>query len=331
MPAEQSAKRPGEFPPVVLLLGTEATLRDAARRELRAQVLGAGSADFNEARFDLASSGASGAQVLAAARTLPMLGPGRLVVVRGVEDRRAKEFLARDLPSYLEAPVATTCLLLEAEKADRRQRWVKSIQQRGQIRNCNPPSRPGEVRDWISERLRSLGKRPGAGVAAALFEAVGPDLDRLAFEIEKLALYTADAKTVEVEQVTALTGQVRSLAIYELSDAVGTRDIGTALRTLHRLVDQGDAPLAILGALSQHFRRLARASECTPLRAQVVQKQLGIHPYAAEKLVKQLSRFDLQRLVRCLGAMAATDAAIKGASPLSPRGSLEQLLVAVCS
>jgi len=314
----------------VLLLGTEATLRDAARTELRERVLGSGPAAFNEARFDFASAGVSAAQVIAACRTVPLLGGGKLVAVRGLDDRRAKSFIERDLSAYLEAPIDSTCLLLEAEKADRRQRWVKTVQKLGQLLSCNAPTRPAEVRDWINERLRSRGKRAGAGVAAALFDAVGSDLDRLSFEIDKLSSYVGEASSVEVEHVTLLTGQVRALAIYELSDAVGSRDKASALRTLHRLMDQGDAPLAILGALSQHFRRLARASDCAPLRAQVVQKELGIHPFAAEKLVQQLRRFDAPRLIRCLRSLAATDAALKGASPLTPRMCLEQLLLAVC-
>jgi len=318
------------FPPVALLVGPEATLRDAARRSLRERVLGSGPPDFNEARFDLAAGGTEPAGILAAARTLPMLSPGRLVIVRGLDDRRAKSFVERDLPAYVADPIPTTCLVLEATKVDRRQKWVKAVQKVGTLVDCSAPTRPAQLRDWIQERLRERGKRPGSGVAAALYEAIGADLDRLASEIDKLVLYVGDAATVTTEQVAELTGQVRSLAIYELSDAVGTRDRGSALRVLQRLLDQGDAPLAVLGALSQHFRRLLRASECRPLRAEAIRQELGIHPFAAEKLVKQLRGFDEARLVSCLHAMGSTDAALKGGSPLAPRRCLEQLVLSVC-
>jgi len=328
MSSSSNASEPG-FPAVVLLVGPEATLRDAARRALRERVIGAGPADFNEVRIDLAASGTDAAHVIAAARTLPMLSRGRVVIVRGLEDRRAKAFLERDLPEYLDDPVASTCLILEADKADRRQRWVKLVQKQGTIRECSAPTRPAELRDWIAERIRSRGKRPGAGAVNALYEAIGGDLDRLASEVDKLVLYVGEASDISARHVTELTGQVRSLAIYELSDAVGGRRRADALRALARLLDQGDAPLAILGALSQHFRRLLRATDCKPLRAQTVQQELGLHPFAAEKLVQQLNGFDVPRLIRCLSAMAATDGALKGGSLLLPSRSLEQLVLAL--
>jgi len=329
MSSSSSRSEPGA-PAVVLLAGREATLRDAARGELRARVLGGGSRDFNEDRFDFAAAGTEAALVIASARTLPMLASGRLVCVRGLEDRRARGFLERDLVEYLDAPVASTCLLLEAERVDRRQRWVKLVAKHGEVRDCSAPTRPAQVRDWITERLRAQGKRAGPGVASALFDAVGADLDRLASEIDKLVVYAGDSARVTAEQVADLTGQTRALAIYELSDAVGSRSRAEALRVVGRLLDQGEAPLAILGALAQHLRRMLRALECQPLSPQVVQKQLGMHPFAAEKLVSQLRRFDRARVLAALAGVRATDAVLKGAAPISPRHGLEQLLLRIC-
>ncbi|MFQ5697735.1 MAG: DNA polymerase III subunit delta [Myxococcota bacterium] len=329
-----SSARAGEsgLPPLVLLVGEAAALRDAALAEIRRLALGDAPPEFNEDRFDFATRGTEPAAVIAAARTLPVMAPQRLVIVRGLSERRARPFLEERLQGYLEEPVPTTCLVLVAERVDRRLRWVKAVSRAGELRDLAPPTRPADVVAWIEERLRAdPAKRPERGTARALYDAVGPDLDRLVGELAKLALYTAGREEIGVDDVAAVTADLRPRALYELSDAIGQRRIALALQVLQHLLDQGEAPLRVLAALANHFRRLLRASECQPLQAREVQRRLGIHPFAARKVAEQARAFGPRRLRSCLAAVRHTDDALKGAIPLAPRLAIERLVLAVCS
>ena len=315
--------------PVVLIEGTELTLRDAALAELRERVLAGALREFNEDRFDFTVAGTDPAEVIAAARTLPVMAQARLVLVRGLADRRAEKFTEGALGEYLESPNATTCLVLEAETVDKRRGWVKRVQKIGRVIDCNGPNKPADVRRWIEARLAQRKVKASNGVATALFEHVGADLDRLALEIEKLCLAAGDG-VVEVELVAELVGQLRPRALYELTDAIGERRLTSALRVVAELSDQGEAPLALVGALANHFRRLMRAREMRPLDAGEVQRRLGLHPFAAQKVVDQARRFDLRRLRACLDAVRRTDEALKGGMPIAPRLAIERLVLAVC-
>jgi DNA polymerase-3 subunit delta len=318
-------------PPVVLIEGPEVTLRDAALAELREQVLAGALREFNEDRFDFSVAGTEPAEVIAAARTLPVMAQGRLVLVRGLGDRRAEKFTEGVLLEYLEAPLASTCLVLEAESVDKRRGWVKRVAKLGRVVDCSGPNKPADVRRWIESRLAQRKVRASGGVANALFEHVGADLDRLALEIEKLCLYAGEGGTLEVEHVAELVGQLRPRALYELTDAIGERRLTSALRVVCELSDQGEAPLALVGALANHFRRLMRAREIRPLDAGEVQRRLGLHPFAAQKVVDQARRFDLRRLRACLDAVRRTDEALKGGLPVAPRLAIERLVLAVCA
>jgi len=318
-------------PPVVLLVGAEATLRDAALAELRDSALANAPPEFNEDRFDFATSGTDPKAIVAAARTLPAMAPRRLVLVRGLDDRRAKSFLEKTLPDYLGDPSPSTCLVLQTPKADRRSRWVKAVAKVGELRDLSPPRRPAEVKIWIEERLRAEGKQAERGAAAALFEAVGADLDLLAGELAKLSLFVGERGEVTPDDVAEVTADLRPRALYELSDAIGQRRLAEALRILASLLDRGEAPLRVVAALANHFRRLIRASECRPLEAREVQRRLGIHPYAAQKLAEQARDFGPTRLRRCLDVIRRTDEALKGAIPLAPRLAIERLVLAVCT
>lgn len=316
---------------MALLIGTQSTLREAALASLRARAFRGSPADFDEDRFDFAASGTEAERVLTALLTPPLLAKQRLVRVRGLSDRRAQRFLEEDLPRYLERPSQTSCLVLEADALDRRGRWWKVVAARGEQIDCSAPTRPGDVRAWIEREIRARGRRPGRGVATGLFESVGPDLDRLSNEIEKACLYAQGAPELPLEAVEEVGGGVRPLAIYELTDAIGSRRAEAALRVSARLLRQGESPLALLGALGNHFRRLLRARECQPLEKAEVQRRLGLHPFAAEKLTEQARRFDPRRLERCLDAVQETDSALKGALSLAPDLAFERLVLAICA
>jgi DNA polymerase-3 subunit delta len=318
-------------PPVVLIEGPEVTLRDAALAELRERVLAGAPRDFNEDRFDLATSGFDPLAIIAAARTLPVMARARLVLVRGVGEKRAEKFLDGALLEYLESPLETTCLVLEAEAVDKRQKWVKRVAKIGRVIECAGPSRPNEVRRWIEARLSQRGMKASSGAAQALFELVGPDLDRLALEVEKLGLFVGERGEVSADDVAELVGQLRPRAVYELCDAIGERRLTNALRLVAELSDQGQPALALVGALANHFRKLLRARELRPLEVSEVQRKLGVHPFAAQKLVEQVRRFDLRRLRMCLEAARRTDLALKGGVPIGPRMALERLVLAVCA
>ncbi|HKC51173.1 MAG TPA: DNA polymerase III subunit delta [Myxococcota bacterium] len=326
-----SSKSSDSFAPVVLIEGPEATLRDAALAELRERVLADAPRDFNEDRFDLGAAGFDPLAIVGAARTLPVMARARLVLVRGAGEKRAEKFLDGALLEYLEAPLETTCLVLEAESVDKRQRWVKRVAKLGQVIDCAGPNRPGDVRRWIEARMAQRGLRTSGGVATALFELVGPNLDRLALEVEKLSLFVGERGELSADDVAELVGQLRPRAVYELCDAIGERRLANALRMVAELSDQGQPPLALIGALANHFRKLLRARELRPLEAAEVQRKLGVHPFAAQKLVEQMRRFDLRRLKACLEAVRRTDLALKGGVPIGPRMALERLVLAVCA
>lgn len=328
--SSSSRSEPAAAPRVVLVLGSELTLRDAALARLREATLASAPRDFNEDRFDLAASAADGRAVLVACRTLPVLSERRLVVVSGLGDRKAQRFVDGPLLDYLDDPTESTTLVLLAEKVDRRMRWVKRARDQGELVDCDGPRKPAEVRDWIVARIEALGKRAGPGTAHALFDLVGNDLDRLSFEIQKACLFVGEAGEISADDVATVTASLRPLAVWALTDAIGKRSLAEALRVLARLDSQGEAPLLVLGALANHFRRLLRAHDCRPLEARRVQQALSLHPFAARKLVEQARRFDAPRARRCLDAVRRADDAVKGAVPLSPAMVLEQLILSVC-
>src|SRR5690349_3078854 len=108
----------GEIDPVYCLYGRERFLLGRALDAIRAAVLEPATRDFNYDLLDAPKAGVAG--IVAAARTLPMMGRRRLVVVRGIDELREGAGL-EELTAYVAAPAPETVLvLLAGERIDAR-------------------------------------------------------------------------------------------------------------------------------------------------------------------------------------------------------------------
>jgi len=141
---------------------------------------------------------------------------------------------------------------------------------------------------------------------------VGNDLRLLDQEIDKLLLY-ADGQQVTTEEVRALVSRARETSIFDLVDCVGRRQTGKALLLLHRLLDDGEAPLYLLAMLARQIRILIQVSELRAqgLNQQEVAKRLKLHPYVVEKGLAQARNFEMPQLEAAHSQLVETDWAIK--------------------
>ena len=73
----------------------------------------------------------------------------------------------------------------------------------------------------MEEKARSVGKALTTDAVLRLIEIVGCDLRRMDNEIEKLAVYVDDKKTIDAADVDQATAWVREFDSYELDNALG--------------------------------------------------------------------------------------------------------------
>ena len=346
MTPEQAAKeaQSGNLRPVYLVLGEERFLQSIALSELRRGVLGQKDLGLNEDVFDAGEADVE--CVLSAARTLPMMAPRRLVIVRSLErwepKTEAKSEAPRDgkeraqafdrLAEYAEGPSPTTTLVLIAGKLDNRRRLVTVAKKSGFVVECDAPSR-NALRDWVERRARVRGKALSGGVAELLTDLAGPELSRLDDAIERLSLYVGDSKEIGEDAVADAIVGVKPASVWELTGAVARRDLGAALAALARVYDPKDRGLPLLGTLAWSTRQLAKFSAATAkgLSPADAAKAAGAPPFKASELADQCRRLPPEELARWLVVLSDVDLALKGASKRPPRAVLEAALISLCS
>jgi len=298
--------REAEIAPVHVLSG-DALLVDRRIEELRAAVVAPATRAFNHDVFEAKAAGPSA--ILSAARTLPMMGRRRLVVVRDAETLGAEGL--EPFGAYLADPAPSTVLVLQCGKVDGRLKFFQAAKKRGFLHDLTAPR---QILPWIEAEARRRGARLAGEAARRLAEIAGKDLGRLAQAIDQLALYVADGEAVTAADVDELVAETRERTVFELTHAVGASDRAGALGAVARLFDQRESPIGVAMMLARHFRQLGLAQEAAQggARRADLPRLLGVPPFAVDGLMAQAKKLAPGAVPRAIALLARADRDLKG-------------------
>jgi DNA polymerase III subunit delta len=277
----------GATRPVYYFYGPEKWLIEKAVSKLKEIILTPATRDFNWEAFDAAENSADA--ILTGLQVFPMLSKRRLVMVRNSDSIWSKA-----LPpflEYLQNPNPATCAVFVGEKADLRTKFFQFLQEKGAAVAFYPPFEK-ELGKWLHAQARELGCVLSEGAAALLLERIGPNMQELKTELEKLSLGKGETRAIREEDVEALTGDVRHEDLFELPRAVADLRLDRALHLLKKISEQGEPPLLLFSLVMRQLRLALRAKE---LRAQgssrkEVEGKLRIPPRRAEEFWRQTDR-----------------------------------------
>lgn len=174
--------------------------------------------------------------------------------------------------------------------------------------------KPRELPRWLVQRASELGLQLDAQGAKALIAQVGDRQQRLLRELEKLALEYGDGAGVGAEEIAASSASSAERKLWTLADALVAGDRRTATRALIELRQQGERLPSLLYQMVRRLRdALAIAEALAAGRpAAQVRKTLRMPSFAAERLISDVSKRDVDSLRRALEAMADLEAESRG-------------------
>jgi DNA polymerase-3 subunit delta len=258
------------------------------------------------------------AEVLASARTLPMMAPRRVIAVHEAERllsprkskdeepdapaeaaarRKRSKTPAEELEEYFAAPEMLTTLIFVAGALDDNRRLVKLLRKHGETVRCGVLESPADAAKWIRARLETdkLSIEPQA--ITTLLHATGLSLGRIREEIEKLALFAAGESTVTAHHVKEMVRpEVEPSEGFALGKAIWNGDARKALREVDAQFDAGLQPVQVLGQLRAAARGTMQTSDervrrnlDAVFRTDLAMKSSGTEPrYLIERLVFEL-------------------------------------------
>jgi DNA polymerase-3 subunit delta len=174
--------------------------------------------------------------------------------------------------------------------------------------------KPRELPKWVAQRAGELGIQVDNQAARALIAQVGDRQQRLLRELEKLALEYGEGASVGVEEVQESCASSAERKVWTFADAVVAGDRKTATRLLMELRGQGERLPGLLYNMVRRLRdalSIAEALAAGQPPAQI-KKRLRMPGFAADRLIADAGRRDVESLRAALVLMADLEAESRG-------------------
>lgn len=279
----------------------------------------------------LSAREASGEDAVAACNAMGLFAAGgRLVLVEEIERWKAAD--AKAIADYLAAPAPETVLALVGEGIKKDSPLAKACAKAGDVLVYEVSKR--DLPKWVGEQFGRHGVTVDAEACRALVELVGDNLQELATEVDKLAVF-AGKDEIGIDEVELLVAPRADVPPFVLTDAWGRRDVGAVLSACEAILERSGPRSrevhALVGRLAAHVRRVRACQEldAAGIRSRDAAAQLKVHPFAAEKAFAQSRNFSVDELREAVVRLADLDLAVKGGSRLPAELELARALVAI--
>jgi DNA polymerase-3 subunit delta len=277
-----------DIKPAYLIAGDDGSKIAAALSRLRARAHREGGAAALESFDPPDGQGAPDAEAfIAALPAMSLLSTRRYLVVDHVE-RWTKKQTDAVAARLGDADSDTTVVLVSRERPPRA--LVDAVNKReGQILNYEAP-RARNLPGWLVAEAKARGFELDREAARMLVDRMGEGTARLGVELDRLSLWAGPGGEVGHDDVSAMVADTSEEMIWNLSDALGARQVGAGLAAAERLGAQGESVSHLVYSLASRIRRAILA--LTQLEAGRPQKEvegsLGMSPYAARMLLRSV-------------------------------------------
>ena len=283
---------------------------------------------FNLERMYATDKSVTPAAIVESARTFPMLGDRRVVVVLRAErllkpkrrGKAAEEAIATEdhepagdvevLEAYLKEPESRTTLVFVAADVDRTRRLYKTLHKQATIVECwglrgvkdgkpdlRQVARVAET--LVRQAVTDAGQQIDSRASRLIAERAGTDIATLRGDVERLLLYSAGKSKIELKDVQEIVSDETAQDDWAVTTAIQRGDTAEALRQLGLALESGGVPYMILGQLGWFVR-------------------------------EKLSMSDPRRVPAAVDALFRTDIDLKSSGG-DPRVLLERLVVELSS
>ena len=331
-----------------VFVGDEAFFRKRFRDAILDHLVPADLRDFSLFEFDLGDTDL--AEVLDRARTPSLMAPFQVFFVRGVKNlfgRGSNEEKLAAIEDYCKNPNPDALIVFVADhisipadvrkiEMQDRERYQRIRDTLGQYCGIVELARveEGEAVRWISDYCTSQAVQIEADGARELVDALGGDMMMISNELEKLILYVGEKKRITLGDVETMVLAAKQRSLYELTDAISSKDRVRALEVLDAILSSGDGEEASIGhvyMLAKSFRQMLIILERNVRDQRMLWAALWqgfrVPPFAADDIIRQARRYKSRReLTRAIRLVAKADLALRS-NPVSKRLVLERLIL----
>lgn len=284
----------GNFKQFYLLYGSEAYLKKLYRDKLKTAILG----DSDQMNYNYYEGKALDLRELnEVAQTLPFFSERRLIIIEGSGLFKNQS----DLADILKGIPESTFLIFVEDEVDKRNRLFKLVKEIGTVSEMNGLDEKN-LKLFVVSLLEQEGRKISEATVNYLLDKCGTDMMNIRNEVYKLISYSYGRNAITVEDIEAVVTAQLTGKIFQMTDAIGSKQQDKALELYYDLLALREKPLSILYLIIRHFNILLQVKDLSGrgFQAAVISETVGIPPFAAGKYISQARNFTKERLMEAL-------------------------------
>jgi DNA polymerase-3 subunit delta len=297
------------FAPIYFLTGEEPYFIDMISDTIENEVLDETDRAFNQ--IVLYGRDVDVETIANHARSFPMMGERMVVIVKEAQDVKNLE----EFEKYLDTIPETTLLVFayKYKKFDKRKTLAKKIDKKGvwfESKKLYDNNIPG----WIQNYLKGEGYSITPKATQMLADFLGTDLHKIANELKKLIIALPKKKSIDDADVERNIGISKDYNVFELQNAIGSRDVLKANRIVNYFGDNGkDNPLLVTAiTLYGYFSKLIKLHSTQDKSQGNLASVLGVNPFFVKDYLAAARNYPPATCIRCISILREFDMKSKG-------------------
>ena len=262
---------------------------------------------------------------------LPMMAEFTFVWVDEIDifklpesDREKLIEILSDIPDY--CTVVFTYVTTPWKPDKRLKKLWDAVSKHGSIVEF-PKQEQRDLIPWITRHFAAGKKRISPDLCAYLIEITGGTMTALGSEIDKICAYSG-TEEIKKSDIDAVTEPILDAVVFQMTDLLGQGNFAAALLKLDQLMKMQQEPIAILGAVGGHLRRVAAARVLLDngKNSGELMKMYAMGDYAARKTMESARRFSASFCCKAAELVLETDNKMKTSFD-TPQRLLELLVL----
>lgn len=255
--------------------------------------------------------------ILGNARKFPMMAERQLVIVKEAQSipDLGKEDAQKMLMNYISNPLPSTILVFahKHKKLDGRSALKKELDKRA-IFVESEKVKDWKLVEWIHGYFTELGHQLEPKAAQLLADSIGNNLEVMTNEVGKMLINFPEPTKFTTDHISKYVGINKDYNNFELSKAIGFRDVIKANQIIHYFIQNPKAHpvIPIFSLLYNYFNKIALLHRAGQLPENQLAAALGINPYGLKEYQVAARNYKLGKVIEVFAYIKEADLRFKG-------------------
>ncbi len=274
--------------------------------------------------------------------TFPFMNEHKLVIVKDVpylspQKKGGDKNVEGEILQIVKKLPKGIVIAFISPRIDGRKKLVKTLKKLGSYHDFQPLEER-ELFRFLQGKIQKAGLSVETGTITYLMENLdylGRNSENTLLyveqEVNKLISYGITDEVIEKYHVDHIITKSFENDIFQVMDSIEKKAVKDAIHRMNSLIQGGEHPLKILATLQNQMRNVMKVKHLSRqgYTAKAIAKAIGIHPFVAQKSLRQGNQYNEEALMDALNFMMEKETMIKRGE-MEDGVALELIVLKLC-